>query len=155
MPVTLFHFTARNYLSGIVKSGIFPTHIEIPKCGRSTRPIVSLTSDPDPSPLVGKSLVGDLPLSGFNLSCWLTANSLSSSTLPIYLPWTSEFRLHIEIPDTDVNLYAFLLPDVQSLGFPSQTEFDQFLIAGGGTAGGWYAYLGIIPPSYIVDIQKV
>jgi len=155
MSHLLFHFMARNYIAGIITRGILPQFIEIPGRGPSLHPIVSLTSDPDPTPMIDKSLVGPQPLSGVNLSNWRSANPTAHPSLPVYLPWTPEFRVHIEVPDNDPALYAFLLPDVAPLGFKSQTEFDSVLNLGGGGPGYWYAYLGVVPTSYILDIQRV
>ena len=151
----LYHFTARNYLAGIILAGVKPSYIEIPGTGKSVNQIVSLTIDPDPTAMIDKSLVGPNPLSSTALAAWRAANPTAPTNLPVYLPWTSEFRIAIDIPDTDSNLYQFDLQYVAALGFGSQSSFVTFLREGGGTPNNWYAYLGVIPVSYIVDIQKV
>lgn len=147
----LYHFTSEAAAALIHVEGIKPTYIHVPRKGQSHHPVVSLTADPDPTPLIKKSLWDGTELSGDALGGYLAANP--GTVPPIIGPNTVARRIHLEVPENDENLYMLKHPDIAALGFEDQPHIDEFVTIGGGIATDWRIYLGLVPAAYIVNID--
>lgn len=151
VPTTLYHFTSVDRVDSIITDKAFRAgHLEIPKRGRSTAPVVSMTANPDPRGLMGKSLWSRAPLSGDVLTQFVRDNP--DADIPPG-PGTDEVMLTLEIPDDDLNLYALDFSSCAALGFTSQANVDDFMALGGGVPGEWFVYYGDMPSDYIVACQ--
>jgi hypothetical protein len=153
MSYTLYHFTSDQAVPGIWQSGINPSWLAIPGGGTSTAQVVSLTANSDPADLIYKSLWDHSPLNGGVLQQYMFHNP--TAVPPIYVPATCAIRLTLAIPENDVNLYELAYPAVEALGFTSQAVIDSFLSEGGGTAGHWFVYCGILPAAYIRAVERL
>jgi hypothetical protein len=147
----LYHFTSEASAALIQVEGIKPTYIQVPRKGQSRHPVVSLTADPDPTPLIKKSLWDGTELSGDALGGYLEANL--GAVPPIVGTNTVARRIHLEVPEQDGNLYMLEYPDIAALGFTDQAHIDEFVMIGGGIGADWRIYLGQVPVGYIVNID--
>lgn len=148
----LYHFTSPEGADSIRDRGILPTFIRIPDVGPSTMPVVSLTGERDPSPMLYKSLWDGSELSGDVREQFLRDNP--GANVPNG-PDTMARRVVLDVPDDDPNLYGMYFPDLQSLGFTDQSHIDLFVELGGGTREGWAVYLGAVPATFIANIEDV
>ena len=152
MPITLYHFTSPDALVLIRQQGIKPSLLEIPRKGPTTRGVVSLTTNPDPTPLMGYTLWDATPLSGDALAHHM--KEYPEAVPPIPGPNNCAYTLVVEIPDADENWYLLEYDAVAPIGFPSSEVVNEFIALGGGTPGDWYIYDGVIPPQYIVRVAR-
>lgn len=148
----LYHFTSPAAAPLIAVQGIMPTLIRVPRVGFSAMPVVSLTGDPDPTPLVGMSLWDDGELTGDALAGYRLDNPDGPPPLG---PNTAAVRLTVEVPDDDPALYCMLYPDIAPLGFADQAHIDEFVRIGGGTVEDWRVYLGTVPAAYISAMEDL
>ncbi|MES3151671.1 hypothetical protein [Sphingomonas faeni] len=147
-----FHFTYAAAIDTIRKEGIRPSTIQVPKIGPSLAPVVSLTNNPDPSPLLYKSLWDGSEYFGDVLKEYRKSDP--DGPIP-HGPNTVAKRIVLEIPEEDLNIYPMIFPDIAPLGFPDQDSINEFMTLGGGEQANWCVYYGILPPEYIVDVEDV
>jgi hypothetical protein len=148
----VYHFTSPAAVEAIRAEGIRPSIIQVPKIGPSLAPVVSLTANPDPSPLLYKTLWDDTEIFGDVLEQY--RKSSPNGPVP-HGPNTVARRIVLEIPENDENVYFMFHPDIASLGFTDQGQINEFMALGGGTKEEWCVYLGVVPTQYIVDVQEV
>jgi len=145
----LYHFTERVNIPSIRSTGLSPHPLAIPAGGSSSQ-VVSLTGNPNPTPLIGKSLTDGKHLKGKNLQAYRASIGNPSAPAPITKN-TCECRIRLCIPKNDpllqkISLVAF------SLGFSADT-LKTFLQLGGGNLNAWWVYLGTLPPQYINEVR--
>lgn len=147
-----YHFTYPAAVEQIQEQGIRPSTVQVPNVGPSLAPVVSLTTNADPGPLLYKSLWDDSEYFGDVLEQYRKAHP--DGPVPIGQNNVAR-RIVLEIPKNDKNIYPMAYPDIAALGFTDQANIDVFLAFGGGTVEEWCVYLGVVPAKYIVDVQEV
>lgn len=152
-PMRLYHFTTSANALSIKLTGIRPQEIAVSENKNLKRKAVSLTSNSNPSSLIGKSLTDGSPLSGKNLAVYLKANPSANPKGVYPTTKTCEARVEIDLPDNDPNLVWFTLKRVRSLGF-NEKSFRSFVSLGGGKSGEWWIYTGHIPASFVVEARE-
>jgi hypothetical protein len=148
----LYHFTTERNAELIRTNGCAPSSLAVPGGGQAKSSVVSLTVNPDPSAMIGKSLGDGKPLSGRLLAAWRAVNPLVPAGFVPISVFTAEARIQYSIPGTDSLLVRFTKANAKRLGF-NACAFDKFLSEGGGKIGEWWVYTGSLPTKYITEIR--
>lgn len=144
----LYHFTEATHVAAIRSHGINPSPLSIPR-GGATIAMVSLTTNPNPRNLIGKSLTDGSYLSGKNLEAYRRQIGNPSAPAPPTRR-TCECRIKLRIPENDPLLKKLDAAAV-SLGFDNET-LAEFIQLGGGHSAAWWVYDGTLPSRYIDEV---
>ena len=145
----LYHFTAVEFLDDIRTNGLTPRPLCIPD-GKFSPPVVSLTANPDPKRLIGRSLTDGSVLEGVNLAAYRASLNDPTAAAP-HTRRTCECRIRLRLPISDPHLSR--LKDVaDGLGF-SDLALADFLRLGGCNGSAWWIYEGVLSPTAIEEIR--
>ena len=150
--VHLYHFTTERDACLIRQTGNQPQALAVPGGKHSKQDVVSLTINPEPNRMVGKSLGNGQPMKGRLLRAWRAEEPLIRANLTPLLKNTCEARIHYSIPVADVLLIRFTKDAAKRLGF-NETALLDFLEEGGGKIGEWWVYTGTLPSCYVAEIR--
>lgn len=149
----LYHFTTIDHARAILSGGINPSPLAIPRGGQ-TPSVVSLTTERDPSSMLGKSVTDGSPLSDELAALYCQQNGLVFHRgMSILTADTRAARVEVIVPRTDANLQQFTLQCALRLGFSDRDAYFDFLGQGGGSARTWWIYFGALPAAYVKEAR--